>query len=260
MNNELMRSKQFLITCRDLILHSSSMDVFFSQRKLMSFYDKKYENLCKRLSLLTENNFDLTYWRPILLDAFSKGQVKSKIWLVSELLKITNLENKIVFVLGGWIGILPLLLFWHTKVNIIRNIELDEKCIDISDWLLKEYMIDQFRYKTINKDMLDVDYCNFNYSVKNYEKTFNIEKTESPDIIINTSCDHLLDFSSWWKLLPQGKMFAIQNNNFAEVTEHTNIVNSLFEFKNHIGKCEKIFYEGELLTDKYSRYMIIGIK
>ncbi|PJB19641.1 MAG: hypothetical protein CO117_03900 [Flavobacteriaceae bacterium CG_4_9_14_3_um_filter_33_16] len=260
MQQKILLSEQFLITCRDLISQTSNLDIFFSQRKLMKFVDVNYENLCKRLSLLEQNNFDIIYWRPILLDAFSKGQVKSKIWLVKELLKIDTLENKTVFILGGWIGILPLLLFWHTSVNIIRNIELDEKCIDISDWLLKEFMIDNFRYKTIHEDMTKINYSKFNFTTPTYEKTKLINKIEVPDIIINTSCDHLRNFSNWWDLIPNGKMFAIQNNNFEEINDHTNIVNSLEEFKSQLGKCNKILYEGELETDKYNRYMIIGIK
>lgn len=260
MNNSFDVSKQFLITCRDLILHGNSFDIFYSQRNLMTHFNTKFAGFCKRVALLQSEGFDISYWRPILLDALSKGQVNSKVWLLSELLKVTDLNDKTCFVLGGWIGILPLLLFWHSNIKIIRNIELDINCINLSDWLLKDYLIDQFRYKTVNIDMNMVNYSNFEFSVQNVEKTNSFIKKEIPDIIINTSCDHLIDFTAWWDLIPTGQLFALQNNNFSEIDEHTNIVNSLAEFKNQIGNVGCILYEGELDTEKYTRYMIIGVK
>ena len=226
----------------------------------MSHYDKEYENYAKRIALGKDNSIDTEYWSPILKDAWSQGQIRSKIWLVKELSNLIDLNNKTLFVLGGWIGVLPAILFWHTNVKNIRNFELDEKCVFLSDWLIKEYMIDNFRYKTIHQDMMNIDYDCHRWSTLSHEKDIFIEKEETPDIIINTSCDHLKDFTTWWNLIPKGKTFAIQNNNFPDIDDHHNWIKDLNTFKSQVSDTSEIYYSGELETEKYKRFMIIGRK
>lgn len=253
-------TEQFLVTCRDALVRSTDYSIFFSLRKLISHFDKDYENYAKRISLLPDTDVNIDYWWPILKDAWSQGQVKSKIWLVKELIKLVDLNDKTIFVLGGWVGVLPAILFWHTPAHKIRNFELDKNCILISDWLIKEWMIDDFRYKTIHQDMMDINYNKHTWSMPSHEGDKIISKTEIPDIVINTSCDHLKDFPSWWDLIPKGKIFAIQNNNFPEIEDHHNWVDSLETFESQVSDATEILYSGELETEKYKRFMIIGIR
>lgn len=260
MNNTFESTEQFLISCRDMLVRSPDHSIFFSLRKLMKHFNSDYENYAKRISLLKDNGFDIEYWNPILQDAWSQGQIKSKIWLVKELIKHIDLTEKTVYILGGWIGVLPAILFWHTNVGKIRNFELDEKCILISDWLIKEWMIKDFKYKTIHQNMLNINYNQHTWSMSTHEGDKIITKIETPDIIINTSCDHLTNFTAWWDLIPVGTVFVIQNNNFYEVNEHHNCVENLEEFKSQISDASEIWYAGELDTEKYKRFMIIGKK
>jgi hypothetical protein len=83
--------------------------------------------------------------------------------------------------------------------------------------------------------------------------------TEDPDTIINTSCEHILNFSSWYSNIPKGKIIALQSNNYVDIAEHINCSNSLEEFANQT-PMSTIFYQGELTLEKYTRYMRIGIK
>lgn len=260
MNKTFESTEQFLISCRDMIVRSPDYSIFFSLRKLMSHFDSDYENYAKRISLLKENGVNIDHWRPIFTDAWSQGQVRSKIWLVKELLNFIDLQDKTIYVLGGWIGVLPTILFWHTNVQKVRNFELDESCIFISDWLLRDWVARDFSYKTIHKDMTDINYVQPTWSSKNYSRNELVEVSEEVDIIINTSCDHLLDFKSWWNLIPKGKIFAIQNNNFPEINDHHNWVEDLEVFKNQIDDASEIWFSGELETEKYKRFMIIGRK
>lgn len=253
-------SKQLLITCRDIIQHTNNLELFYSQRKLFATIDSDYEEFLKRLALIPSEGFDYSYYKPILLDAFSKGQVESKIWLITEAVKYLDFSDKTVFVLGGWIGVLPMLLFWHTAVKNIRNIELDENCIKFSDWLLKNKLIDNLRYKTLLSDMVDLDYTANKWCYSDYENSKSFIKEESIDIIINTSCDHLADFHQWWNKIPKGMTFILQNNNFSDLDEHINTMNNLTEFINSIGNVKIIHYSGELQLEKYKRFMIIGRK
>ena len=83
-----------------------------------------------------------------------------------------------------------------------------------------------------------------------------------PDTIINTSCEHIANFSDWYSMIPKGKLVILQSNNFTDLQEHVNCSSSLKEFSESIHMSETL-YEGELdLTDQggYIRFMKIGIK
>ena len=38
-----------------------------------------------------------------------------------------------------------------------------------------------------------------------------------PDTIINTSCEHIRNFNSWYNAIPQGKLLILQSNNFFKI-------------------------------------------
>ena len=64
-------------------------------------------------------------------------------------------------------------------------------------------------------------------------------------------------FTDWFNLIPTGKLVALQSNNYFEIDDHVNCVNSLDELK-HQAPLSNIIYEGELELEKYTRYMLIG--
>ena len=50
-----------------------------------------------------------------------------------------------------------------------------------------------------------------------------------------------------------------QSNNYKDIKEHVDCKYSLDEFKNSF-VLNKTLYSGELKLDKFTRYMIVGIK
>ena len=50
-----------------------------------------------------------------------------------------------------------------------------------------------------------------------------------------------------------------QSNNYKDIKEHVDCKDSLDEFKNSF-VLNKTLYSGELKLDKFTRYMIVGIK
>jgi hypothetical protein len=80
-----------------------------------------------------------------------------------------------------------------------------------------------------------------------------------PNAIINTSCEHIDKFDLWYKSIPQGTIVALQTNDYFEITEHVNCMNSLDEFAFNT-PMSRVIYEGELALPKYNRFMRIGIK
>ena len=95
------------------------------------------------------------------------------------------------------------------------------------------------------------------WSAKNNRNSFPI--TDRPDTIINTSCEHINDFDKWYDMIPKSKLLVLQNNNYSELPEHVNCVDSLNTFAKQTPMNEVLF-EGIMKLSKYNRYMRIGYR
>ena len=193
-------------------------------------------------------------------DALSWGQLKSKRWVISELEKI-NISLGTVYLCAGWYGTLAAMLF-DSKLDIekIRSFDIDESCMPIADAVNKPQMIDEWKFKSITQDILDINYKEHTWavwSVKNNRMSKPI--TDIPNTIINTSCEHIFEFDEWYAKIPQGKLVVLQSNNFFEVPGHINCVNDLDDFASQAPLSE-ILYEGTLELPKYDRFMRVGYK
>jgi hypothetical protein len=192
-------------------------------------------------------------------DAFSKGQVESKLWLIAELenLKL-NLGD--VWTLCGWIGSLAYIMLNsqnNLQFNNIRSFDIDKKCAGLADQLNKTALLNNWRFKASTFDVNSIRYENFKFAtVKSNGDTQYLQETANT--VINTSCDHMND-NTWWERVPNGTLVILQNNNFLEKEEHVNIVTSITEFKNKY-PMRSVLYEGELDCNLYTRYMLIGRK
>tara|TARA_B100000780_G_C21087309_1_gene438087 strand:- start:238 stop:933 length:696 start_codon:yes stop_codon:yes gene_type:complete len=193
-------------------------------------------------------------------DALSWGQLKSKRWVVAELEKI-NISLGTVYLCAGWYGTLAAMLFNSTlDIKKIRSFDIDESCMPIADAVNKPQMINEWKFKSITQDILDIDYQQHTWAVwstKNNRMSKPI--TDTPNTIINTSCEHIFDFEEWFDKIPQGKLVVLQSNNFFEVPGHVNCVNDLDDFASQAPLSE-ILYEGTLELPKYDRFMRVGYK
>ena len=95
------------------------------------------------------------------------------------------------------------------------------------------------------------------WSAKNNRNSFPI--TDRPDTIINTSCEHIENFTKWYDGIPKGKLVVLQNNNYSELPEHVNCVENLKQFEKQTPMNEVLF-EGIHQLSKYKRYMRIGYR
>jgi hypothetical protein len=198
-----------------------------------------------------EHKFPGSNWK----DALSYGQLASKTWLIEELSAIRpQLGN--VFVLGGWVGTLSMLMFYDERLEIerIRSFDLDPACENAADMLNISHH-SRFKAITANIQTLAFDPCKF---VARYADGTIVEHEETPDTIINTSGDHM--DTSWIEKVPSGKMVVIQNNNYVECDEtHTHTVTNLDEMVSTL-PLSRIIYQGEMVFPQYTRYMAIGIR
>ena len=193
-------------------------------------------------------------------DALSLGQVKSKKWLISELEKVHS-DLGTVFILGGWYATLAALMFENSNFNIekIRSFDIDSTCANIADTINRTpYVMEGWRFKASTADMYKLDYDVTTYTTKRFNGT---EETlqDSPDTIINTSCEHLEFFNIWWDRIPANKLIILQSNNFVTAKDHVNCVHTLEDFKLS-APMNEILFEGILELEEYTRFMLIGRK
>lgn len=204
--------------------HPMKQEFFFTTRIAGVLYDK-----------FTEQHLSMNELR----DALSDGQLYSKTWLVEELSKriesgeIPSKEKYKVAVLGGWIGLLSLMMFtWELPVSVV-SIDFDLRVN-----IIAEKINWGFDFKTMMKDMNTVDYSDF-------------------DIIINTSSEHIEDIPKWRAAIPAGKVLIVQNNNFEEGDGHVSTVDSSNQLRSKLD-LSAVYYEGTRKFPQYNRFMIIG--
>ena len=192
-------------------------------------------------------------------DAFSRGQISSKKWLVEELVKL-NINLGTVFLCAGWYGSLALLLFEsELEVEKIRSFDKDEGCYKIADTINRPYVMSEWQFKAQTEDIHLINYRDghtYNTIKSNGQAQ---ELYDKPNTIINTSCEHLTSFVLWYNLIPKGTLVILQTNDYFEIDDHINCVNSIDEFKK-MAPLDNILYEGALNLEKYNRYMLIGYR
>lgn len=179
-----------------------------------------------------------------VLDAFWRGQMRSKEWLVETLVWYIYPErNKVmdfpvsVDIHGGWVGTLASMLFQSAiPIKHIRSIDIDPSCESIAITMNKgEEIVGKFRAVT-------ADMCSIR---------------SDADIIVNTSCEHITQeqYDLWKSGVPYNSLLVLQSNNY-NIPEHVRIATSLEEFKD---QCDiNVLWAGELELPLYTRYMIIG--
>jgi hypothetical protein len=174
--------------------------------------------------------------------ALNQDQVPSKIWLIEHLSSSMSLQDSRILVVGGWFGVLPLLLqcldaSWRIRTDLI---DLDPAACEVASTLLAGVVEDV----TITcHDAKEFDYVEF--------------RREPRGIIVNTICEHMHDFRDWFERVQPGQAIALQSNDHRGCSEHTNCVASLEELEAQAPLAETHF-RGTLPLAHFQRFMLIG--
>jgi hypothetical protein len=176
-------------------------------------------------------------------DAFSSGQVGSKIWLCEELEKLKWTSN-LTYIYGGWYGVTAFLLLSRGKFKVkkIRSLDLDPSCQPVADMINENWVIDDWKFKAFTQD------CN------SFEGQYG-------DLIINTSTEHF-DSMEWFNRLPKDTRVVLQGNNMPH-DDHVVHNETLDDFIDQFSLSSVEFAgtkEFIYPTWKFSRFMIIGKK
>jgi len=171
-------------------------------------------------------------------ESFRRDHIKSKKWLVHEILKYTTGDFNKVAVLGSWNGILLKELLEYKR--------------NVTHWDFYDISSEVHR----DRDL----YYECNALPKNYtsitgdttELFVHEDVHKQYDLIINPSCEHMDDIKA-----VIGPLYALTSNDYEGIKGHSNCITKHEELavKNGINTIE---YEGSLKLTNYTRFCTIG--
>lgn len=192
-------------------------------------------------------------------DAFSLGQLASKVWLVDSLYNycyksnedLMCIEPPIIAMLGCWIGALSPLLHQHMDIERIYGFDIDPVAISKAEVFNRRLVADNWKFKGVVQDISLLS-CN-NMEFETGGELIQVK----PDVVINTSCEHM--DTQWFDSCDDDQLIVMQTNDSPDFDGHINICNSLSEMQDKYSM-KDIKFIGSLKTPVYTRYMQIGYK
>ena len=184
------------------------------------------------------------------INSFSGNQVTCKKWLIEQLLLVLkdrpNISTRKITVLGSWYGnvLVPLIVDNIKGVEDIQLIDMDEDALDIGRKFLGR------KYNNV-----DINYIEDDVNFSEFENHYT-------NIVINTSCEHMIPMNSFNFKNDKDVLYVLQSNDMFGVREHVNCVKDTDEFIKQSG-LSKTYYHGKKRLigqdqEKYWRFMIIG--
>jgi hypothetical protein len=220
-----------------------------------SYDDEFYRDILEGLAIYAGNAFQRDvlgtlsrHDAPGLGAALNKNQIASKMWLAEALLESVGPRLGQVLILGGWVGVLGAVLLHDRRFAIERvtSVDIDPACAPVAEALNATH-VRAGRFAATTMDMRDVDYA----AVRSDRSM------PAPDVIVNTSCEHLADFPGWYARVPPDRLLVLQSNDYFACPEHVNSVRDLASFRAAAPLSETLF-AGERGMRHYTRFMLIG--
>jgi hypothetical protein len=195
-----------------------------------------------------------------ILDAFSQGQLDSKLWLIDQIKELKLFLGR-VWVVCGWIGTMSYLLTQHRAqlaIKSLRSFDVDPCCADLAETLNQNAVEKDWFFKATTLDAMDIVYDSFEYVTCKHGGMLKHMK-ETADTIINTSCEHMIDFDAWFEKIPSGKLVILQCSSDDTYDGHANNMVNLYELSSR-AICKRVYFKGTLDCGNYLRHMLIGRK
>ena len=175
-------------------------------------------------------------------DAFSSGQIGSKLWLCNELER-TGWTSEETAIYGGWYGVTGFLLLsrGNFKVKRVRSYDIDKFAQPVADMINENWVYQDWKFKAFTEDCTNL--------------------STNADLVINTSTEHF-ENTQWWHNIPDGTRVVLQGNNMPH-EDHVVVTETLAEFCMQY-PLSVVEYAGQLPFVypgwKFTRYMTIGVK
>lgn len=165
-------------------------------------------------------------------DAFRVKQVQSKSWLLQHLDQHqVHVESKIL-VIGSWLGFTSLCLH-HLGYTYITEVDIDHRLAHFARHL------NRFNrgFTHVTDDANNLDYSGY-------------------DVVINTSCEHIVE-DKWFHAISNQSLVILHSNNL-EGHDHVNTCVDLADMSRKYPL--NLSYSGELDFGGWKRFMLIGKK
>jgi hypothetical protein len=215
-----------------------------------SYDDEFYRDILAGLAVVGDSAWPadilatLTRHRqPRLGAALNANQMASKRWLADVLLASVGGVYGSVLILGGWVGALAAVLLHDRRFAIERvvSVDIDPGCEEVARSLNATH-VRSGRFFARTADMREIDYA-----------------AEPFDLVVNTSCEHVVGFDRWYARIPERQLLVLQSNDYVACAEHVNCVPDLAAFRAAAPMRTPLF-EGERRMRRYTRFMRIGRK
>ena len=241
----------FYTACKKLSLSNKGEAAFFEAVRHSRHYFLTSQSFQGILRALSET--------PEYSNALAFGQLDSKKWLIEEALKVWGSAwGNTVFVLAGWVGLLPRMMYdQNIEVLKVRSFDVDATANLASESINQVEVQQDWAYKSSTQDITQMQYP-ATYKVLRKDGR-PCELCEMPDVVINTSCEHIADINSWWKQIPTGTKVILQSNNGFHIPEHVACFKNLADFAATM-QLSRTDYAGEKDLPEFKRFMLIGVK
>ena len=183
--------------------------------------------------------------------ALNESQMRCKKWLLDRLAENCGTRFGAVYILGGWYGVLGAMFLHDPRftVNKVVSIDIDAQCKAIAEALNRVHVQSE-RFVSMTGDAYNLDYSRL---IKSHAAD------PKPDLLINTSCEHLTSTEAWIEKIPDRTLVAVQSNDYFNCAEHINCVPDLATFRQQV-QLSQVIYQGQIELKRYKRFMLIGVK
>jgi len=180
-------------------------------------------------------------------DAFSAGQIESKIWAARELETVVaqeKIEPLRIAILGGWYALLHFILQTRERVTIeyCRSYDIDASACMDANLINNAWEIKDWQFRSFPRDANNATY------------------NDNINLVVNTSTEHFAS-RDWYDRIPAGTLCLFQGNDLV-IDDHVQRPESLEHFKT-LWPLKELF-SGSLYFDfkdaPYTRHMTIGYK
>jgi len=144
----------------------------------------------------------------------------------------------------------------------MRFVDMDRLSCEIGDSVFNLYDLENYKVKSACADINNMTLHKNGYELdlENFTNGKVLKEKFLPDLIINTSAEHMDD--TWFnqirfKEFENNPIVAIQSNNLFDIPEHINCVHGIDHMKKKF-PMKEILFEGELQLKGYKRVMLIG--
>jgi hypothetical protein len=183
-------------------------------------------------------------------DAFSKGQLVSKVWLLERLARTGVVTDKqVIAILGCWVGSLVDFLITQYDPDRVYGIDLDPAAVEMAEQFNQHHVQNHWKFKGV---VADVSMLNTSAMII---QTGGELIEAQPNIVINTSCEHM--GTEWFHSAGTGQLIVMQTNNSTNFDGHINVCESISQMQEKY-PLRNTLYIGEMVTPVYTRFMQIG--